>query len=222
MALKGARLVTVHEIDGEHTLNAPLIKDMTGRDSITARGLYEKRSTTFDPQYTLWMFGNFKPQIKDTSSGMWRRPRLIDFGQPIPPHERDVHLGAKIEAELPGILNWALDGLRRVRQRGLVVPDAVSRAVAEYRSEQDTIAGFIADCCTATNPQASTTAKDLWETWVHWCRKNGEREGTQRSFGAELTRRKFERFQSNGQRKWRGIGIVEGSTPSTPSDAKSL
>jgi putative DNA primase/helicase len=206
LALKGARLVTVHEIDSKHTLNATLIKDLTGRDAITARGLFEKRPTTFEPQFTLWMFGNGKPQIKDTSGGMWRRPRLIDFGQPIPAQERDPQLAEKLRSELSGILNWTLEGLERVKQRGLIVPDAVSRAVAEYRAEQDAMAAFIMDCC-ITGQQCSAAAGELWKAWGEWCRENGEKEGTQRAFGSELKRRKFESYRGSTGNRWRGIGL---------------
>jgi P4 family phage/plasmid primase-like protien len=207
LALKGARLVTAHEIDTKHTLNATLIKDLTGRDTISARGLFEKRSTIFEPQFTLWMFGNGKPQIKDTSGGMWRRPRLIDFGRPIPPGDRDPLLGQKLRAELPGILNWALEGLQRVHERGLIVPDAVRKAVADYRAEQDALAGFLKECC-VLGPEITVNTGDLWAAWGEWCHENGEREGSQRAFGAELTRRKFERKKSNGKNKWRGIGLL--------------
>lgn len=206
LALKGARLVTVHEIDSKHTLNTALVKDLTGRDAITARGLFEKRPTTFEPQFTLWMFGNGKPQIKDASSGMWRRVRLIDFGQPIPPHERDPLLSDKLAAELPGILNWALEGLHRVYEHGLMVPGGVNAATAEYRAEQDAMSGFIADCC-VTAPNCTASAADLWAAWCQWCQANGEREGSQRALATDLKRRSFDNFTVTGRRHWRGIGL---------------
>jgi putative DNA primase/helicase len=206
LAMKGARLLTVQEIDSKHTLNAALFKDLTGRDAITARGLFEKRPTTFVPQFTPWMFGNGKPQIKDGSSGMWRRVRLIDFSQPIPASERDPHLSDKLAAELPGILNWALEGLRRVYERGLIVPDDVNTATAEYKAEQDAISGFIADCCVLA-PNCEARAADLFEAWCRWCRDNGERQSSQRAFGLELKRRKFEKESARDGVKWFGIGI---------------
>lgn len=206
LALKGARLVTAHEMDSKHEFNAALIKDLTGRDAITARGMYEKRLVTFEPQFTLWMFGNSKPQIKDTSGGMWRRVRLIDFGPPIPADERDPQLGEKLDAELPGILNWALEGLQRVHERGLVVPEAVKAATSEYRNEQDPVAQFIEARC-VTGKQHTTTAGELWGAWCAWCRANGEREGTQKGLGAELRRRGYTPF-SNHPRRWQGFTIA--------------
>ncbi len=219
LALKGARLVTVHEIDSKHHLNAALIKDLTGRDSITARGLFEKRGTTFEPQFTLWMFGNSKPKIEDQSGGMWRRPRLIPFGQPIPKNERDPQLSDKLQAEMSGILNWALDGLRDAYDTGLAVPDAVQKAVNEYRAEQDALQDFLNDCC-IVGENCTAAAGDLWSEWERWSRDNGEKIGTQRAFGGELTRRKFERYQGNGHKRWRGIGLLsnqKATTPTTPT-----
>jgi putative DNA primase/helicase len=222
LALKGARLVTVHEIDRKHILNATLIKDLTGRDAITARGLFEKLETTFEPQFTLWMFGNGKPQIKDTSGGMWRRPRLIDFGQPIPASERDPQLGDKLCAELPGILNWAIEGLRRVYDRGLIVPDAVKAATAEYQAEQDAMSGFIGECCTIGKVYKASAAA-LWKEWGEWCLANGEPEGSQRAFGLELKRRKFEKTPGRGGVIWEGIGLkVRETQPEPPKNDDSV
>jgi putative DNA primase/helicase len=212
LALKGARLVTVHEIDSKHTLNATLIKDLTGRDRITARGLFEKRPTTFDPQFTLWMVGNSKPKIEDTSGGMWRRPRLIPFGQPIPTDERDPHLGDKLRAELSGILNWALDGLHDAQKSGLETPEAVKQALAEYRAEQDPLSDFLKDCC-IVGPNYTAAAGELWSTWEKWSRDNGEKGSTQRAFGIELKRRKFDSYSGTGGRRWRGIGLMSNDVP---------
>jgi putative DNA primase/helicase len=212
LALKGKRLVTVQETAQQHRLNETLIKDLTGRDSITARGIFAKAETTFMPQFTLWMFGNHRPNIKDTSAGTWRRVRLIPFGQTIPENERDSQLADKLRAELPGILNWALEGLRRVQQRGVVVPEAVRAATDDYRSEQDAFRAFLTEC-TATGPRCEATAAQLWAAWCAWAKQNGEPEGTQRSFGLELRRRGFEKHTDRAGVKWRGMGILESEEP---------
>jgi putative DNA primase/helicase len=207
LALKGARLVTVHEIDSKHTLNATLIKDLTGRDLISARGLFEKRATIFDPQFTLWMFGNSKPKIVDTSGGMWRRPRLIPFSQPIPVNERDPQLCDKLRGEVSGILNWALDGLHDVYESGLSVPDEVQKAVNEYRAEQDALADFLQSCC-IVGENHTAAASELWSAWERWSREGGEKIGTQRTLGIELKKRKFDSYRGATGNRWRGIGLL--------------
>ena len=210
LSLRGARLVTVSEIEGEHEMSAALVKGLTGRDPITARGCHDKRPTTFRPQFTLWMFGNEKPKISDASEGMWRRVRLIEFNQVIPKVERDPDFAEKLQAELPGILNWALDGLKRVQQRGLIVPDGVSASTANYRAEQNPLDGFLAEMC-EQSATAFVTASELWDAWKSYCAEQDEPEGTQNGFSAELKRRDFHNARTtiNGRqtRVWKRVRL---------------
>jgi putative DNA primase/helicase len=109
-------------------------------------------------------------------------------------------------------LNWALEGLRRVHQRGLVVPATVEAATNEYRAEQDPLMAFFADCCTI-KPNLTVSKRALWIEWVEWCKQNGEREGSQRALGTELKRRKFQDSSTGKIREWLGIGIKEPAPP---------
>lgn len=209
LSLQGARLLTVSEIEGEHEMSAALVKGLTGRDPITARGNYDKRPTTFRPQFTLWMFGNEKPKISDASDGMWRRVRLIEFNQTIPRAERDPDFAGRLNAELPGVLNWALEGLRRVQQRGLIVPDAVQVATASYRAEQSPLDGFLCEMCEQSRT-AFVTAADLWDAWKTYCAEMDEPEGTQRAFSNVLKGRfKDARTYIAGRqtRVWNGVKL---------------
>lgn len=210
LSLQGARLLTVSEIEGEHEMSAALVKGLTGRDPITARGNYDKRPTTFRPQFTLWMFGNEKPKIADASEGMWRRVRLIEFNQTIPKADRDPDFAEKLEAELSGVLNWALEGLKRVQQRGLIVPEAVKVSTASYRAEQDALSGFIAEMC-EQSPTAFVTSGDFWDAWKSYCEEMDEPEGTQTAFGAALKKRNLKdaraMVQGRQTRVWKGVRL---------------
>ncbi len=210
LSLQGARLLTVSEIESEHEMSAALVKGLTGRDPITARGNYDKRPTTFRPQFTLWMFGNEKPKITDASEGMWRRVRLIEFNQTIPRADRDPDFAEKLKAERPGVLNWALEGLKRVQERGLIVPDAVKVATASYRAEQDALSGFLDEIC-EQSPTAFVKSIVLWEAWKCYCAEQDEPEGTQTAFGIALKKRNWKdaRAMIDGRqtRVWKGIRL---------------
>ncbi len=215
LQLKGARLVTAHEIAAHHTLSAALIKDLTGRDAITARGMYEKQSTTFLPQFTLWFFGNYKPKISDSSAGMWRRVRVIEFGQPIAEAEKDRSLSQKLEAELPGILNWALEGLLRVQRRGVFVPESVLSATAEYKAEQDPLGAFLGDCC-ELHPTFSISRAAMWSLWEAWAIDNGEDAQNARFLKQQLTRRGFSEYKRGGVRGFVGIAEKKSLSEKVP------
>lgn len=106
-ALRGARLVSAVEIGAERRLNEPLIKEITGGDTITARFLYEE-FFQFKPEFKVFLAVNHKPVIKGTDEGIWRRVRLVPFDVTIAPDKVDKDLPDKLQAELPGILNWEI------------------------------------------------------------------------------------------------------------------
>jgi putative DNA primase/helicase len=156
------------------------------------------------------MFGNEKPKIADPSEGMWRRVRLIEFNQTIPKGDRDPDLAGKLEAELSGVLNWALDGLKRVQQRGLIVPDAVKCATASYRAEQSPLDGFINEIC-EESPTAFVTTAELWDAWKTYCAELDESQGTQKAFGIALKNRNLKdaraMVQGRQTRVWKGVRL---------------
>lgn len=59
----------------------------------------------------------------------------------------DVDLHRTLHGELPGILNWCIKGAIKYYSEGLYAPDDVLAATDEYREDEDTIAGFMADRC---------------------------------------------------------------------------
>ncbi len=229
LELKGARLVTTHEIDEKQEINTALIKDLTGRDSITARGMYAKRETTFLPQYTLWMFGNGKPLINDSSGGMWRRPKLINFGPPIPLNERDPQLSQKLQGESAGILNWMLEGLARVEARGgkIETPKAIADATNSYRQSQDPFATFLEEIC-HVGPEYSAAASEIFEAWRDWCKANGYDAGNQHTLGTALGRREADfkpcKVSRRGTqvRGWTGIAIYDSTSAQSAKETGEI
>jgi phage/plasmid-associated DNA primase len=61
-----------------------------------------------------------------------------------------VHLVDKLTAELPGIFNWAIEGLRRLRCRGRFTDPALCREALEtYRTESNPARAFLQECVVA-------------------------------------------------------------------------
>lgn len=118
--LAGPRFICTSEVDEEHRLNEQLIKDITGGDTIEGRRLYQE-AFTFKPQFKPWMYGNHKPEIRGTDNAIWSRVRLVPFEVSFEGRE-DRKLPAKLEAELSGILNWAIAGCLQWQQDGLNPP----------------------------------------------------------------------------------------------------
>jgi len=203
--LKGVRFVSAVETEDGRRLAESVLKQITGDKRISARFM---RGEWFDfkPECKLWLAANHKPVIRGTDDGIWRRIRLIPFTVSIPPEEQDRKLFEKLLTELPGILNWAMQGCVRWQREGLDLPLEVKTAIATYRAEMDTLSDFFAECCIVA-PDATASAKELYLRYTFWCEENGERPERQKAFGMRLSERGFKRVKNNIT-IWHGIGVV--------------
>ncbi|MER9711078.1 phage/plasmid primase, P4 family [Mesorhizobium sp. M0213] len=101
--------------------------------------------------------------------------------------EEDRGLFDKLKTEMAGILNWAMEGYERLRQRGHFIQPSRSEAVVD---EMEMLASparaFVKDCC-EVGPGFEVTIDDLFDEWEAWCqRSNIDRAGTKKWFGRNL------------------------------------
>lgn len=188
VSLKGLRLAFVNETEEGRRLAEARVKDMTGGDTLSGRVPYGKADITFRPTHKLIMVGNHKPEITDTSFGMWRRVLLLPFDQTIPEPNRDPGLLEKLKGEGSGILNWLLAGLREYRKHGLQTPEKIKAATAAYREEQDILGEWIGEKC-ETGAGCSEKKSLLYADYSVWATLNGHKPLAQ----GRLTRRLNER-----------------------------
>lgn len=205
--LPGARLVVSAETEEGRRLDEPLVKDLTGGDTITARFLH-REFFDFKPTHKLWMYGNHKPLIRGSDEGIWRRINLIPFEVQIPAEERDPRLLQKLQAELPGILTWSVLGCLMWQREGLNPPPEVKAATDTYRAEMDIISAWMDECLVKV-PAANTPAAKLYASYKAWCDDNGEQPVSQRRLGQSLTARGFTRQRGTaGAHLYKGLGIM--------------
>ncbi len=211
--LKGARYVTITEVGENVRLNEPLVTRLTGGEELTARFMREN-FFDFEPTHKLFLAVNHKPNIRETTTGIWRRVRLIPFEVNV---EETLSadellpfsvLIAKLKEEWSGILNWAVQGCLDWQCDGLGMPSAVQKATQSYRDEMDVVGGFITERC-IENESASEKAKDLYAEYKNWCEDTGEYCSSQKVFGGKLTEKGFDRKRGSGNAHyWFGIEIV--------------
>ena len=126
-SMAGRRLVTSSETNESTRLNEARIKALTGGDPITARFLYSE-SFTYEPVAKFWLAVNHLPRVRDDSYGFWRRVRVLSFNEQFTGDDADKGLPFKLLEELPGILNWGVQGALNWRLVGLAPPSAVMTA----------------------------------------------------------------------------------------------
>jgi putative DNA primase/helicase len=185
--LRARRLVTIIETNDDRRLDEAKVKQVTGGDPITCRFLYGE-FFSYTPTFKIWMAMNYKPGIRGTDRGIWRRIALIPFDQSFEA-TMDRQLGAKLLHELPGILNWALAGLAAWHATGLGTCAAVDQATTAYRRESDEVGKWLTESC-IDEVGAYLVSSDAYTNYNEWAKARGEqRPLTQTAWGREMGHR---------------------------------
>lgn len=194
--LNGCRFLNASEPPKRMLFDAALLKTLLGRDTITARHLYE-REFQFVPAFKLFINTNHLPLIQDDTLFTSGRINVLTFDRHFEPHEQDHHLKDDLRTpeNISGILNWCLDGLRLYRETGLTPPGAVLKATADYQRNSDKIQNFLDECLLESNRNAGAGA--VYQRFASWCDENG--------FGTESKRSFFDELKSKGIFAERGM-----------------
>ncbi len=132
------------------------------------------------------IISNELPRLGDASGALAGRLILLRFTRSFFGGE-DTGLTDAILAELPGILLWALHGLKRLRQRGrFAQPESGAEMVTEMEDLGSPVGAFAREKCVIESG-ASVPAPQLYEAYRQWCESHGRKEiTTVEGFGRDL------------------------------------
>jgi P4 family phage/plasmid primase-like protien len=183
------------------------LKALTSGESMTAERKH-RDPFTFTPIATQWMGTNHFPQVSDLSGGFVRRAAVLTFNQHFVEGQRDVHLAEKLKAELPGILNFALEGLERLyRNSQFTIPESSDQAMRRWLSEVDQVSQFVEEGCTE-GAALEVESGALYVAYRDWAVGAGiQRLVSHKSFTSRLESRGFGRARGGG-----GVRMIAGLT----------
>ncbi|SCX38384.1 phage/plasmid primase, P4 family [Lysinibacillus fusiformis] len=197
--LVGSRFVSAIESEEGEKLSESFVKQITGGEPVLARFLRQEYFE-YIPEFKVFFTTNHKPIIGGLDEGIWRRVKLIPFDLNLPAHQRDKKLPEKLSLEMPGILNWAIEGCLKWQKDGLKEPAIVTKATGLYKADMDILDPFLIECCyqDKDNDQIKIEAKELYNVYDSFCYKSGERTLGNRSF--------YRMLETKGYKKERGAG----------------
>jgi putative DNA primase/helicase len=165
-----------------------ILKLLVSGEPISTRQIYQS-AFEFKPTVKIWWAMNDRPRIRDTSGSVWRRLIIIPFLRNFKKEEQDPFLKQRLLAELPGILNWALEGLKRLRANGgkFTVVESVENTRTEYQVETNPVRQWLAERCEITEKPA-TDFPPLFEDFREWCKDSEFKVPSKTAFGTELGR----------------------------------
>jgi putative DNA primase/helicase len=186
------------------------LKQIVAGDVVEAERKF-KPSFSFRPYVRLIAAANQLPRLTDTSEGFYRRAIILKFNRKFTEAEQDPTLEHTLLAELPGILAWAVDGLRSLRHHGhFTIPDSSKAALDQYRVESDAEKLF-ADACLTPVTRGGKRPADIYAAYITWCKALGLRVKDIIGFGKRLAEMGFEYRMSSGKKHWLvSINMADG------------
>lgn len=205
--LAGKRMIATVEIDEGKKMAEAIIKQLTGGEKLKARRMRQD-FFEIDQTWKIFLAANHKPIVQGDDLAIWRRIKLIPFNVTIAEDERDAELQNKLKDELPGILNWCLEGFSQWKKSGLGEPDEVRSAVAEYKFEQDQLGAFIKEACfTSTeSTEARCQSSALFDAYVRF---SSDKNMSQTAFSKKMSSKGFsKKMGGDGRMYWLGISLT--------------
>jgi putative DNA primase/helicase len=186
-----------------------ILKTISEAKEVTAEYKY-KPSFNFTVRTVPVLLCNNIPSLADLSHGMLRRLQVIPFDHTFTGDDKDADLFERIWAnELPGVLNRALRGHRRLLERNssFKLPDAVKKATAAWLGQANPIPAFIEDRC-VTGVSEHCLMKGLYAAYTSWAQEAGyTMTQSQQSFRRNLEHLGFKSLRSNLGQRVNGLAL---------------
>lgn len=134
----------------------------------------------------MMMLANKPPKFSDASGAIVGRWITVKFTKSFEGRE-DETLEARLTTELPGIFNWALDGLKRLTERGrFVQPSSSLETIRTQRENASPVTTFVEEHAVVGDGHWIVKAA-LFEAWKAWCAANNvQAVGTTAQFATDL------------------------------------
>lgn len=117
---------------------------------------------------------NTLPAFSEKTNGLWRRLRIIPFTQVIAETDKEKRgLREELEVELPGILNWAIEGLVKLKDL-IQFPECAEGAAVkgQHRYRCDHEKEFLKEH-TEDGSGECVPSDSLYRTYRRWMEDNG-------------------------------------------------
>ncbi|MGW6190582.1 DNA primase family protein [Bacillus cereus] len=162
------KLNSSNENEITNGLDTQIFKAIVGGDSVTV-DIKGKAPVDVVLKCKLIFLINNLPNTKDYSHGFFRRIVIIPFNRQFHEEEQDRYLTEKLKDELPGILNFAVEGLRRLKNNDFIFTKspAIEEMNEDYKKQQDPVQQFFVEAMEYCEG-ARTPKKDILDTYKHW------------------------------------------------------
>jgi putative DNA primase/helicase len=191
--------------------------NISGEDVVTIDRKYKSAVHTILPT-RLMILSNELLRLGDASNALASRNIIVPCSESFLGRE-DTSLTTRLLSELPGILLWAIEGWRRLHERGHFVEPCAS---APWRDDLERLNSpvrvFVRERCRVA-ADASVSTTDVYREYQQWCQEASQHAPSQAVFAKDLRAvvPQISSQQARGSvrryRRYLGIGLLTDHDP---------
>ena len=176
--LVGKSLALCKELTRHSLKHIGLIKAIVSGDPVAVDVKYGQ-GYDFRPKCRVVMESNVLPMSADSSAGFERRFIQVNFDKPIDRDGIEFNFQEKFRAEMSGILNWALVGYRRLKERGRFIHTERSKqATDDFKKHRAQVETFLKSGILKEYPHKEDNGEitrlcvwmeDVFSAYHEWC-----------------------------------------------------
>lgn len=188
--LVGKSLATINDARLSHRTDEVIVTErilsITGED---AQDIQRKHLTTMHSvklAVRFMLFSNQLPALNDSSAALISRCLILVTPNSYVGNE-DTELGLNIQKELPGILNWAIQGRQMLNEaKRITQPQSGQEMLEQLRAIVSPVSMFIDSQC-IQKPDCEIETEEIFNAWCNWCLKNDiSQKMTIQTFGRKI------------------------------------
>ena len=185
---------------------------IVGGDTITVNRKNKEAWNGYLPT-RLVIYSNEVLQLTENSNALTGRMMVLKMTKSFF-NKEDTDLSHKLEQELSGVFNWAMEGLKRRIGRGghFVQPESGKEYLDLMAELGNPIGSFVEDAL-VFEPTAVTNKDDVFSAYKHWALKKSMAPGTEQAFKRRFLAATQENFvksdllRINGERSHIYMGV---------------
>jgi putative DNA primase/helicase len=167
-----------------------MLKSITGGDRIELDVKFQS-PRSFLPTVKITFTTNEHPHWDDKSGALYTRLKVIKCEHSVPEENQNKRLTNELREELAGILNWSIEGLKRLQAHNTFTVSQKSRdAVNQQRNDSDSAWGFASDCL-VPNPDSCIKLDILYDRYKTWTANEGFRSPLKKGKFCDVVLEKF-------------------------------
>jgi P4 family phage/plasmid primase-like protien len=154
---------------------------IVGGDTITVNRKNKEAWNGYLPT-RLVIYSNEVLQLTENSNALTGRMVVLKMTKSFF-NKEDTDLAHKLEQELGGIFNWAMDGLkRRIARGGHFVQPTSGKEYLDLMAELGNPIGTFVEDALEFDPKAIVRKEDVFACFKHWALKKSMSPGTEQAF----------------------------------------